>query len=104
MAKKFNTNHLCREWIHSAEEDSPEEAVFRPADYAFPLTRRPRDFFTLHADGSLVKGQGTSSDSLQEDQGHWDLTNNEISFHTQDEQVETYQIGSINPNKLVLKK
>ncbi|MBD2753258.1 hypothetical protein [Spirosoma validum] len=104
MAAKLKPNHLCQEWIHSTEEDSDGEAVFRPADYEFPLTRRPRDFFTLHADGSLIKGQGTPSDSLQEDQGSWALDNNEISFRTQDEQLQTYQIASVASDKLVLKK
>jgi len=104
MAGKIKTSNLCQEWIHSTEEDNAEESVFRPVDYQFPLTRRPRDFFRIHADGSLIKGQGTPSDSLEEDQGHWILDKNEILFRTETNPAQKYRIASVAPDKLVLKK
>ncbi|MCY7350991.1 MAG: hypothetical protein LH606_10020 [Cytophagaceae bacterium] len=104
MAGKFDKTALCREWVHSGEEDTENETVFRPADYDFPLSRRPRESFQLKQDGKLVKGEGSASDGVQETQGTWKLKNDEIAFHLESEPKQIRQIASVGENKLVLKK
>ena len=105
MNAKINKENLHGEWVHSTEEDTPNETVFRPADYDFPLTRRPRESFDLKPDGKLVKGIATPSDSITEAQGNWELAgNNKIAFNTESEPKQTLEIASIDKDKLVIKK
>ncbi len=46
-------DQLAGRWVHSHEEDSGDEMVFRPADYAFPPSRG-REAIELHPDGSYT--------------------------------------------------
>jgi len=39
-------------WVHVAEEDTDEGAVYRPDDDDIPLSRIPRHWLELHEDGS----------------------------------------------------
>ena len=49
-------DQLAGRWVHSHEEDTGDEMVFRSADYAFPPSRG-RESIELRADGSYA---GTS--------------------------------------------
>lgn len=106
MNKKIKKDDLHGEWVHSVEEDSADEAVFRQSSYDFPLTRQPRESFELKPDGKLVKGEGTAADSVSEEKGEWKLEGGDkIAFNTESaEPNETRQIKSIEDGKLVLKK
>ncbi len=37
--KVVDRSRLCQRWIHSHEEDTDTEMVYRPADFAFPPSR-----------------------------------------------------------------
>ena len=105
MNAKINKENLHGEWVHSSEEDTADETVFRPADYDFPLTRRPRQSLELKPDGKLVKGIATAADSIAEAEGNWELAdNNKIALNTESEPPQTMEIASINKDKLVIKK
>ena len=39
MAGGIDTKLLCRHWIHSREEDTATEAVYRPSDFPLPPSR-----------------------------------------------------------------
>lgn len=104
MNKKIDEKTLQGEWIHSHEEDEGDEAVFRPASYDFPLTRRPRESFELKAGGELVKNQPTASDSTSEAQGKWELEDDKVIFQSESGANQTKQIASCEEDKLVLKK
>lgn len=41
-------------WVHIAEEDTAEGAVYRPDDDRVALSRRPRDWLELRPDGSAT--------------------------------------------------
>jgi hypothetical protein len=41
-------------WVHIAEEDTAEGAVYRPDDDRVPLSRKPRDWLELRPDGSAT--------------------------------------------------
>ena len=41
-------------WVHVAEEDTAEGAVYRPDGTNIPLSRKPRDWMELHQDGSAT--------------------------------------------------
>ncbi len=36
---RINLDMLAQHWVHSHEEDTEEEMVFRPASYPFPPSR-----------------------------------------------------------------
>jgi hypothetical protein len=45
---------MFKRWVHSREEDTEKEAVYRPAGYKLPLSRG-RDAFELTKDGGFIK-------------------------------------------------
>ena len=104
MSERIDKNALYQEWIHSREEDTEQESIFRPADYEFPLTRRPRESFQLASDGSLTKGGVSPADRREEERGTWELKNDEIAFYADSKPVQKRVISSVEPSKLVLKK
>ncbi len=44
-----------KQWLHSFEEDTAQETVYRPSDWAFPPARRGRSGFTLKPNGALIE-------------------------------------------------
>jgi hypothetical protein len=60
-------------WVHSHEEDTPGEWVFRPATFAFPPSRGRRAF-TLAADGSYQDRVPGPDDRGVAGGGTWELT------------------------------
>lgn len=58
-------------WVHVFEEDSTEGQVYRPEDDAIPLSRRPRERFTLERDGSAMLFAPGADDRFVEQRGTW---------------------------------
>jgi hypothetical protein len=66
-------DRLAGRWVHSHEEDTPEEMVFRPADYAFPPSRG-REAIDLRPDGSYAGTvPGPVDKPVAGDTGEWTL-------------------------------
>jgi hypothetical protein len=63
---------LNNRWIHSHEEDTPSEMVFRSASFNFPRSRG-RSGFELRPDQSLVEIQPGAADQPEETKGRWEL-------------------------------
>lgn len=103
---KIKEDVLQGDWIHSMEEDTDDEIVFRPADYDFPLSRRPRQSMSLKPDGNLVQGDAAESDNLDETPGTWKLDDDrlQIQYDSDEKPNQTLKIASIDDGKLVLKK
>ncbi len=51
-------------WIHSFEEDTGSEQVYRPETYPFPASRRPRDKLDFNA-GQVMTAVPGPDDKLQ---------------------------------------
>lgn len=62
--------NLQGRWIHSHEEDTPTEKVFRPDSFAFPPSRG-RVGFELRADGSYLDIGIAAADGRLETEGKW---------------------------------
>ncbi len=106
MGDKINNDDLCQSWVHSHEEDSDAEIVFRPADYDFPLSRGRRSF-ELKPDGSLVQGRIGPADRSREEQGTWELdADNDLILRprAQAEPGEKLRLAAVRKNKLTVKK
>jgi hypothetical protein len=96
---------LQKEWLHSREEDTGAQIVFRPPDYDFPLTRRPREILELRSDGTLIKGTPSASDSVEEKGGKWKIEGSDkLIFYSEGEPIETWKIASVDSDRLVLEK
>ena len=70
---------LHKRWLHSHEEDTATETVFRPASYAFPRSRG-RQGFELKADRSLIEIGIAPVDGPQEASGTWTLHGHRLQF------------------------
>lgn len=105
MKRQVNEGILRRRWVHSHEEDTPEEMVFRPAAFGFPPSRGRRSF-ELKPDGVLVEGGIGPTDRPLETQGTWELGNDNRLVLRPDpsEAPRVMQIASLDENRLVIKK
>jgi hypothetical protein len=106
MEKKITSEILSRHWVHSHEEDTETEMVFRPASFNFPRSRGRRAF-ELKPDGSLVDIGIGPTDRPQEAQGRWNLADDDrLVFHgkTPLGPSRTLQIVSAEKDRLVIRK
>jgi hypothetical protein len=95
---------LYGEWIHSKEEDTNEEIVYRPMDYDFPLTRSPRNTFQFDRDGKLRAGEPSPSDKMHEKDVNWELNDDIITISSGSNSIDTQVIASLEKDRLVLKR
>ena len=50
---KLNLEHLPKKWVHSKEEDTETEMVYRPSTYSFPPVRGGRVSLDIKPDGTF---------------------------------------------------
>jgi hypothetical protein len=61
---------IFRRWLHSREEDSPSERVYRTAEFQFRPSRG-RTGFEIHPDGTFVAVGIGPADGQRARRGHW---------------------------------
>lgn len=106
MNKNINREVLHQRWIHSHEEDTEREVVFRPVNYRFPPSRG-RKSIELKPDGSLLETRIGPTDRLQEFQGAWKLEGDDtLVLYTKSpsESRRVMQILSVDKKRLVIRK
>jgi hypothetical protein len=104
--KKQDTERIVRRrWVHSHEEDTDKEMVFRPADFQFPPSRGRRSF-ELKPDGNLVEGRIGPTDRPLETRGTWKLEDDNRLVLRSDlsETPRVMQIASVDEDRLVIEK
>ena len=96
---------LCRHWVHSHEEDTGTEKVFRPATYDLPPSRG-RFSFELKEDGSLLRYGLGPTDRTETSRGTWRLEGDRLEFcpGTKDAPEQVFEIVSSSPDRLVVRK
>ena len=97
---------LDQRWVHSHEEDTKTEMIFRPASYRFPRARGRRSF-RLQADGGLVEGGPSPTDRPEESAGTWRLTKDgALAFYRGSESAphRVLRIVSISKDRLVVRR
>ena len=95
-------------WIHSHEEDTETEMVFRPTDFDFPLSRG-RSGFELKPDHKLVEINIGLTDGLKEKTGSWDLKPADdedltLQLNPDSSASRSLNIKSVRQDRLVVKK
>ena len=106
MKRKPSQEVLCQHWIHSHEEDTASEIVFRPANFKFPPSRG-RKGFELKAKGVLVATGIGPTDRPVETQGKWKLESaGRLVFYSTSgpEPTRVMDISSVDKDRLVIKK
>ena len=91
-------------WVHSHEEDSGGEMVFRPATHQFPPSRG-RVSFELRPDGSYAERVPGPVDAPVESSGRWSLEGDRLVFAAEGERPEhALQIAASEPGRLVVRR
>lgn len=107
MSDNIEKDALTQHWVHSHEEDTDREMVFRPANYKFPPSRG-RDSFELKPDGALMESGPGPTDRTERSEGKWKLdANNNLVFSEstgRNPQPRVMQLASAGKDRLVLKK
>ena len=106
MANEIDRKALAQKWVHSHEEDTDDEMVFRPASYAFPRSRG-RKSFELDAGGRLVTSGIGPDDLPVRGQGQWQLKGSDklaLEPAGPGARKTVMQILHVAPDKLVVKK
>ena len=102
MPKKQSRMSVVGHWVHSREEDTPTETVFRPSTFAFPLSRG-RKGFELRPDGSMTDFGIGPTDRRQAAQGKWSLDEEGVlTLEAKDRR--SLAIVSADKDKLVVRK
>lgn len=101
MAVSMKT--LARHWIHSHEEDSEAGQVFRPAGFAFPLSRGRLEL-ALAADGKATLTFPGASDRPENTRGRWSLEGDQLHIETPKgaPRERSYRVVSADAKRLVL--
>jgi hypothetical protein len=107
MAKKTAATALHQHWIHSHEEDTETENVYRPASYNFPPSRG-RKSFDIRSDGQVVEHGIGPTDRDVEAIGTWKLQDNgsTLAFYPKGsaKPARVMHIASVDKKRLVLKR
>jgi len=104
MKGKIQMDALTRGWVHSHEEDSEAQMVFRPLEYPFPRSRG-RSQYTLKKDGTLVAQVPGPTDRRETLMGSWVANQNgELKFSFPGKETRRYVIASLSNDRLVLEK
>src|SRR5947199_9004120 len=84
------TKVLNNRWIHSHEEDTDSEMIFRSADFAFPPSRG-RTGFELRPDQSMIEINPGPTDRPEKTKGSWKVEGrNQLCF---------FKPGSTRPSR-----
>jgi hypothetical protein len=102
--KRIDPAALRRRWVHSHEEDTEGERVFRPASYAFPPSRG-RSAFELRVDGSFAESTPGATDRPEETEGGtWKLEGDRLELRAPDGSTRTLKVETAEPDRLVVRR
>ena len=95
---------LHQRWVHSHEEDTDAEQIFRPASYAFPPSRG-RSALDLRLDGSYEQGAPGPTDRPERvGEGTWELEGDTLKLSAADGSTRVLKIASASPDRLVVRR
>ena len=95
---------LRRRWVHSHEEDTDREIVFRPAAYEFPPSRGRRSF-ELKPDGTMSEGRIGPTDRPVETGGTWELQGDRLVLRRGPSETPRHmRIVSVDDDRLIVER
>jgi hypothetical protein len=91
-------------WVHSHEEDTEDEMVFRPADRPFPPARG-RTSLELRPDGTYVETYPGPVDVPEESEGSWSLEGDQLTLGAKgDRPGQVWEISRAENDRLTFRK
>jgi hypothetical protein len=97
---EYRAESLHGRWVHSHEEDSAGERVFRPPSYDFPPTRQGRTSIELRPDGTYVERAPGATDAPEEaGRGSWSVEGDRILLGS-----DSWEITAAEPDRLTVKQ
>jgi hypothetical protein len=91
-------------WVHSHEEDTADEMVFRPADHDFPRSRG-RTSFELRPDGTYLESSPGPVDLPEETTGSWSLESDRLILGAEgDRPGHAWEITGADGDRLTVRK
>jgi hypothetical protein len=106
MPRDVEREALQKRWLHSHEEDTDTERVYRPASFSFPRSRG-RTGFELRPDKTLVDVGIAPTDAPRELAGTWDLQGEgekSLLLKPAGAAPTRLDIISVSPDRLVVRK
>jgi hypothetical protein len=103
---KISPHDLHQRWVHSHEEDTADEMVFRPESFPFPRSRG-RSGFELKPDQSMVEIGIAPADGPLINHGRWSLdADGRLLFYdkSSSKPVRNMKITSASNDRLTIKK
>jgi hypothetical protein len=95
---------LVGQWVHSHEEDSGGEAVYRPASHSLPPSRG-RTSFELRADGTYLECSPGPVDAPEQSSGRWSLDGDRLTLEPADDRpLQGWQVTEAGADRLVLRR
>ncbi len=96
---------LGRRWVHSHEEDTEHEMIFRPAEREFPPSRG-RMRFELLPNGTFLESSPGPTDAPEQRGGTWEMTAGKLVLDSDQapEGRRELEIISAEDDRLVVKK
>lgn len=100
--KAGDEDAVAGRWVHSHEEDTEKEMVFRPADRALPPSRG-RTAFELRRDGTYVESAPGPVDVPVRASGRWSLEGDRLILQGEgDSPGHAWRIVAAEPDRLVV--
>jgi hypothetical protein len=106
MTVNLKADALTGLWVHSHEEDTDTQMVFRPKGFRFPPARG-RNSFELKPDGSLVMGGMAADDRRTSTDGAWKLEgHNRLAFYSGSDSTpdQVMEIVSADKDRLIVRR
>lgn len=105
MKPTLDVAALCRQWVHSKEEDTSTETVYRPADFAFPPSRGRRAL-VFNADGTFKRIGIGPTDISAVTEGTWKIADPDTGHIQVDinNARETLPVRSLERDRLTISK
>jgi hypothetical protein len=96
---------LYKHWIHSHEEDTEDNKVYRPSTFEFPRSRG-RDSFEIRENGEVILHKIGPTDRSEEVKGTFTFDSNNLKINPKTGNSESFTITilSCEEDKLVIKK
>jgi hypothetical protein len=105
MNDASGTDLLCRRWLHSHEEDTATERVYRPGEHDFPPSRG-RSGFELLPGGEMTQVGIAPADGPIETTGRWRREGDQLMLERSDGSGArlALKILSIDERRLVVER
>lgn len=100
----YEQSGLHGRWVHSHEEDTDGEMVFRPATHSFPPSRG-RTSLELRPDGTYLERSPGPVDVPEESSGSWTAEGSRLILDADDDRPkEVWELTDTEDDRLVVKK